>query len=109
MSLSPAREEENELSRIARENAKRTEVVERAKAIRAERFPGWDLEKGGTVVWDAAGNGRCTVLPGIIEELTGKPEAPAGTGFMPRPTGVKLNNVQAQRLMAEQLAEWNEA
>ena len=109
MSLSPAREEENELAALARKNRERTEVVERAKAIRAERFPGWDLEKGGTVTWDSSGNGRCTVLPSIIEELTGEPERP-WSSFMPRPKdGAPIGlNVQQSKLMNEMMAEWNE-
>jgi hypothetical protein len=107
LATSPAREEESELAARERRVTERNRVVEQAKAIRAERFPDWDKVEGGTIVWDKAGHGRCTVLPGIIEELTGEPEAER-TGFMPIPKkGVRLNNVAAQRLMREQMAEWN--
>lgn len=107
LATSPAREKENELVTLRRENEERRRIVEHAKQIRAERFPDWDKEKGGTIVWDAEGHGRCTVLGGIIEEITGVPEEQR-TGRMPIPKGVRLNNAQAQRLAIEQMAEWAE-
>ncbi len=107
LSTSPAREAESELAARERHVTERNRVVNQAMAIRAERFPDWDSMSNGTVVWDSAGHGHCTVLPGLIEEITGVAESER-TGFMPIPKkGVKLNNVAAQRLMAEQLAEWN--
>jgi hypothetical protein len=107
LSTSPAREAEGELAARERHVTERNAIVNKAMAIRAERYPEWDSMKNGTISWDAGGHGRCTVLPGIIEELTGVPEAER-TGFMPVPKGVKLNNVQASRLAREQLAEWHE-
>jgi len=107
LATSPAREAESELAARERHVTERNRIVNQAMAIRAERYPDWDSMEGGTISWDAGGHGRCTVLPSLIEELTGEPEVER-TGFMPIPKkGVRLNNVAAQRLMREQMAEWN--